>query len=250
MTAAIAHLPEVDTVPGADGLQPIVVGGPGGPASVKRRELWRWFVRQRTPRLMAGFVALNVANRARHGRLGWPDAAAGVGVVVAQPFTELVLHTRLLHRAPTTWRGHTIDPVASRDHRAHHRDPKDLHYVFVPMPTLLAGFGAFAAGVALARHGRAPLASGGVAGAAMLGAYEWCHFLMHTGYQPKGRWFRSRWRTHRLHHYRNEHYWFGVLTHLGDQVNRTYPAKSAVPLSPTARSLHAAHQRLIGPKGT
>jgi sterol desaturase/sphingolipid hydroxylase (fatty acid hydroxylase superfamily) len=45
------------------------------------------------------------------------------------------------------------------------------------------------------------------------------------------------WRAHRLHHFRNEHYWFGVTMHLGDRVLRTYPAKDAVPPSATARTL-------------
>jgi hypothetical protein len=219
----------------------VVVGGHGGPASNDLGDLARWFVRRKTPQLMAGYLAANVANRAVRGRLRADDLVVAAAVVAAQPFTELVIHTRLLHRKPTQLAGRTIDPVAARDHRAHHNDPKDLRWVFVPMPTLLGGFGLFVAGAAAARGERARLlATGGVVGAALLGAYEWTHFLMHTGYQPRGRWYRSRWRTHRLHHYRNEHYWFGVTTHLGDQVARTYPGKSDVPLSPTAKALHTA----------
>jgi sterol desaturase/sphingolipid hydroxylase (fatty acid hydroxylase superfamily) len=49
--------------------------------------------------------------------------------------------------------------------------------------------------------------------------------------------YRGIWRAHRLHHYRNEQYWFGVTMHLADHVLRTYPEKDAVPASATARTL-------------
>ena len=71
----------------------------------------------------------------------------------------------------------------------------------------------------------------------ILGLYEWCHFLIHTPYRPRGRYFRSIWRGHRLHHYKNERYWFGVTVNLADHVFRTFPAKDDVPTSPTARTL-------------
>jgi hypothetical protein len=54
---------------------------------------------------------------------------------------------------------------------------------------------------------------------------------------PRSPLYRGIWRAHRLHHFRNERYWFGVTTHLGDRVLCTYPAKDAVPLSTTARTL-------------
>lgn len=225
---------------GAGQVDRLVVGGPGGPRSNALADLARWFAGRPTPRLIAGFGALAVANRAKRGPLRWSDAAVAAGVVAAQPFTELVIHTRLLHRRPTRFLGHTIDPVAARDHRAHHADPKDLRLVFVPLPTLLGGFALAAAGAALPGPDKRLVATGGVASAALLLIYEWTHYLMHTGYQPKGRWYRSRWRTHRLHHYRNERYWFGVTTHLADQLFGRLPDRSEVPLSTTAQSLETS----------
>ena len=80
----------------------------------------------------------------------------------------------------------------------------------------------------------------GFAAAAILSlGYEWTHYLIHTDYAPKTRFYRSLWRGHRLHHYRNENYWFGVTNHFGDRVLGTNPAKDAVPVSPTARTLAA-----------
>ena len=72
----------------------------------------------------------------------------------------------------------------------------------------------------------------------LVGAYEWTHFLIHTAYRPRSRYYRSIWRNHRLHHYKNEHYWHGITNTLSDRVLRTLPDQADVPRSPTARTLH------------
>jgi hypothetical protein len=63
------------------------------------------------------------------------------------------------------------------------------------------------------------------------------HFLIHTDYKPRTAAYRRLYTGHRLHHYRNENYWFGVSRRLGDTVLRTDPAKDDVPLSPTCLAL-------------
>ncbi|HMC69660.1 MAG TPA: fatty acid hydroxylase family protein, partial [Mycobacteriales bacterium] len=70
--------------------------------------------------------------------------------------------------------------------------------------------------------------------------YEWTHFLIHSTYVPRSRYYRYIWRAHRLHHYKNEKYWFGVTVHLADHVLRTFPQRDAVETSPTARTLAAS----------
>jgi sterol desaturase/sphingolipid hydroxylase (fatty acid hydroxylase superfamily) len=48
------------------------------------------------------------------------------------------------------------------------------------------------------------------------------------------------WNNHRLHHYKNEHYWFTVTTAgTADRLFGTYPDPTSVPKSKTARNLHA-----------
>ena len=70
--------------------------------------------------------------------------------------------------------------------------------------------------------------------------YEWTHYLVHSDYRPRSRWFRSVWRNHRLHHYKNEHYWFTVTTAgTADRLFGTYPDPAGVETSPTVRSLHS-----------
>ena len=79
--------------------------------------------------------------------------------------------------------------------------------------------------------------TGLVTGYAMLLTYEWTHFLIHSSYQPRSWYYRYIHRAHRLHHYKNEKYWFGVTNPIADYALRTHPAKDAVATSPTARTL-------------
>jgi hypothetical protein len=67
--------------------------------------------------------------------------------------------------------------------------------------------------------------------------YEWVHFLVHTRYRPQSEYFRRLWRSHRLHHCKNEHYWFGVTMLGGDYLLGTAPDPSDVPISETCRTL-------------
>ena len=69
--------------------------------------------------------------------------------------------------------------------------------------------------------------------------YEWVHFLTHTRVRPRSAFYRRLWRNHRQHHFKNEHYWFGVTMLGGDRLLRTAPEVSAVPSSPTCRNLEA-----------
>ena len=91
--------------------------------------------------------------------------------------------------------------------------------------------------------------SGVLAGFAILFSYEWCHFLIHSPYRPRGRYYRTIWRNHRLHHFKNENYWFGVTSNLGDVVLGTNPERSVVSKSPTARSLGRDELGSVGPAG-
>jgi sterol desaturase/sphingolipid hydroxylase (fatty acid hydroxylase superfamily) len=70
--------------------------------------------------------------------------------------------------------------------------------------------------------------------------YEWCHYLIHSDYKPRTRWYREVWRNHRLHHYKNEHYWFTVTSSgTADRLFGTYPDPAGVPSSKTVKKLHA-----------
>lgn len=196
----------------------------------------RTFAGWRSPQLIAALLILTLAGRIVVGNWSWWDLVVPAAIVVAQPFTEWLIHVFLLHFKPRRVGGLRIDPLVARKHRAHHADPKDAGLVFIPMPALLALVLGLAAVLLLAM----PLSRGlsALLGAyAVLFAYEWTHYLIHSSYRPRHRPYRSIWRAHRNHHFRNEHYWFGVTTNLADHVLGTFPDRSAVEVSPTARTL-------------
>jgi hypothetical protein len=202
-------------------------------------EARRTFFENTTPRILAPVTAAALAARLVLGRFGWTDLVIPAVILGLEPFTEWNIHVFLLHFRPRTVAGRRIDPLVARKHRAHHRDPKDLPLVFVPLPVLIISVAVAAVVYPLAfqslRHGLTAIATS----YAMLFTYEWIHYLIHTSYRPKSRWYRYVWRAHRLHHYKNERYWFGVTVHVADHVLRTFPAKEAVETSPTARNLDA-----------
>lgn len=194
----------------------------------------RLFATKPTARVLALYVLVTAIARVALGRWTWTDLIVGAGILAFEPFTEWLVHVHLLHSP----RNISI----ARKHRAHHADPRDLDILFVPMPVIaLAPLIGIGLPLLLTATLRVALTTG-LTGFAMLLTYEWTHFLIHTPYQPKTALYRKLWRAHRWHHFRNEHYWFGVTVHLADRVLRTYPDKDAVELSPTARSLHTAQQ--------
>ena len=196
------------------------------------RELFR----HTGPRLIAATVAATTVARFAVGGWGWTDLVVAVVILGFEPFTEWLIHVHVLHARPRRILGFTYDSRLARDHRAHHADPKDRHLVLVPLPTLVVGIPLAAALVVLFVRPIGPGLTGLMVGSGMLMAYEWTHHLIHSAHRPRSRYYRSIWRAHRLHHHRNERYWFGVTVNLADHVLGTFPAKDEVPLSPTART--------------
>jgi hypothetical protein len=212
------------------------------------RDCGRTFVRHISPRIIALALGAALIARLAVGRWGWQDALVPAYLLASEPLTEWLIHVYILHSPGITIAGRRFEPVAAREHRAHHVAPTELRFVFIPTYALLAFLPTIALLVfiyTLIAHALAggSLAgewlSGLIAGYAILAAYEWCHFLIHTPYVPRHFYYKLIWRNHRLHHYKNEHFWFGVTTHLGDVALRTNPAQASIPRSPTARALHA-----------
>ena len=163
------------------------------------------------------------------------------------PFGEWAIHVFVLHAKPFRVAGRKIDTMAARAHRAHHQEPNDLDTVLlywwqaaflmlVAVP-LTIGLGALLVTLAAGPVPLGPMVSAAIAGYCMVFVYEWAHFLIHTAYRPRTRYFRSIWRAHRLHHFKNEHYWHGITSTVSDRVLGTFPDHSEVPRSATARAL-------------
>jgi hypothetical protein len=189
-----------------------------------------------SPRIIVVVLAAALAGRIAIGGWSWWDLLGPAVVLAAQPFTEWLIHVFVLHFRPRTLGRVRIDPLVARKHRAHHADPRELSLVFIPLPAL----GGLVAGVAAICLAGLPIERGLttlVMALVVLFSYEWTHYLIHSNYRPRHALYRYVWRAHRNHHFRNERYWFGVTVHLADHLLGTFPERSAVPVSPTARTL-------------
>lgn len=211
--------------------------GPGRDSPATLGEALSEFARHPSPRILMGIVVAAAVLRAALG--GWSpwDLAVAAVLVALWPVQEWLIHVFILHWRPRRIAGRTLDFTTPRMHRAHHRDPWQLELVFVPTHVLAyapLGVGALLWWLAPA----APQAATALLVYFTLALhYEWVHFLVHTRYRPRTRRYRRLWRNHRLHHFKNEHYWYGVTMLGGDRLLGTRADPAAVPTSPTCRTL-------------
>jgi hypothetical protein len=216
------------------------------PSVLTLGDCWRSFMRRRTPPLLSAAILAAIVLRIALGHYGWRDMVVALGVIGLTPLAEWAIHVYLLHAKPIRLAGRRYDLLAAREHRAHHQAPAELDgvliptyavLIFVPLIAVTVWALSFPIHVLFGGDRLAHAATGLLVSYMILGAYEWCHFLIHTPYRPHGRYYRSIWRGHRLHHYKNEHYWFGVTSTLGDHLLRTAPDQAEVSKSNTARTL-------------
>ena len=197
----------------------------------------RFFWSHRNARLISGAFLIALATRVALG--GWTrwDLVV-VGVLIAmEPFVEWLIHVFILHFKPRKIFGREVDPLVARKHRAHHSDPRKVEWIFVPMPVLTRAVPVILLIYILVLPTFRLGVTASATGLGILLTYEWTHYLIHSRYKPRSRLYRYIWRAHRLHHYKNEKYWFGVTVHAADHVLGTFPKKDAVETSPTCKTL-------------
>jgi len=194
------------------------------------------FGRHTSPRVLMVLATALVVLRVHHGHFSPWDLAVGLGLVLSWPAVEWLIHVFILHFRPLPLGARTWDPKVSRAHRAHHEDPWRADLIFVPLHTyvftlpLIAGLWLLSLPL--------PLALTGLAATAVLALhYEWVHHLVHTRYVPKTAPYKAMWKHHRLHHMKNEQYWFGVTTRVADRLLATDGRREDVPTSATCRTL-------------
>jgi Fatty acid hydroxylase superfamily len=167
----------------------------------------------------------------------WSDAAVIAALAVLRPFAEWTVHKLVLHGQPRRWRGLRFDPLAARAHRAHHAAPRDPRHVLTPPLVIVELIVAVWLGTAWLPE---PLNATAAAAALTFAlTTEWTHALIHSQYQPRSAWLRRLTRRHRLHHHRNEHYWFGVSSTSADRILGTAP-------DPAPTAVSSASRRVVG----
>lgn len=214
-----------------------------------KRDAALLFAGRGSPRVIVTALAVSIVLRLSLGQMTFADVVVIVVTFAMIGVVEWFVHRSLLHAAERSWTSRWLG--LGRRHRTHHLDPLDVEYL------LLRGVDAVLAVVALVaataiwvsiltaalRVGGlpsptlAPVVTASAAALVALCHYEWTHLLVHTRYRPRSRFYGRRARNHRLHHFRNEAYWFGVTTNVGDRLLGTLPADRDVAMSGTARKL-------------
>jgi len=200
-----------------------------------RREFWK----HPSPWIIAATLLAALAARVAVGDWQITDAIVPVVMIAGFPFLEWVIHVFILHWRPRRVGGVTVDPLLARKHREHHVDPRDVPLIFIPWQSLLWVVATEIA-ITLLAFPRPGMGLTFLAFLAVLGiGYEWSHYLIHSDYKPKTSVYRAIWRHHRLHHFKNEHFWFTVTSAgTADRVLRTSPAPATVATSATVKNLH------------
>ena len=190
-----------------------------------------------SPRVLGVACAIAWSVRLALGDWSVWNAVIVLGIAAFWPLQEWLIHVFILHYRPVTVLGRTLDFPVPRSHRRHHGDPWNIDIMFIPSHVFLYAIPLQVA-LLIGLAPTLPLAFTGLAAFyAFTLHYEWVHYLVHTRYRPKSWLYDRLWRNHRLHHCKNENYWFGVTMLSGDRLLGTAPAVEDVATSKTCRTL-------------
>ncbi|WP_347551331.1 sterol desaturase family protein [Pseudalkalibacillus hwajinpoensis] len=155
--------------------------------------------------------------------------------VVTYMFSEYLTHRFLFHIK--TPKSPFLLKLIKRLHYDHHKMPNDLKLLFLPIwysfPSLL-----ILCLLSYVITGSLVFTLSFSTGLlAMFFVYEWKHYVAHRPLKPKTRFGKWLNKTHTLHHYKNENYWYGVSTPFVDVLCGTFKNEKDVEMSQTAKDL-------------
>jgi sterol desaturase/sphingolipid hydroxylase (fatty acid hydroxylase superfamily) len=167
--------------------------------------------------------------------VSWFTLLAFAVSLVLFTFGEYMTHRFIFHMKPP--KSAFLLKLIKRIHYDHHVYPNDLKLLFLPLwysiPNMLIISSVF---YLITRS--LPLTVAFAVGLmCTLMVYEWKHYIAHRPIKPKtkfGKWLK---KTHILHHFKNENYWYGVSNPVFDIVFGTSKDEKDVPTSETAKNL-------------
>jgi 4-hydroxysphinganine ceramide fatty acyl 2-hydroxylase len=176
---------------------------------------------------------LSVSTVSLIGTLTFPlhtmDWLALAGGVVVWYFTEYIVHRFILHGILAK-----VMPKAYDGHARHHSHPEELKYLLTPNHYNIPGYVFFAViAYLVTRHFDTTSAFLLTLSLSQI-YYEWSHFVSHRPIVPLSPWGKWMKKFHLLHHFKNEHYWFGVTNATLDVLVGSDPEPSKVPSYSTA----------------
>jgi len=159
-------------------------------------------------------------------------ALAGAAIFFGSEYTT---HRFLFHAQPSKqpW----LLKLQHRLHYDHHIDPPQLDLLFLPwwfvVPTVAIYWGIYAA----ITHSYALAFSLAFGSLCALFYYEWVHYVAHVPFNPVTPFGRYMKKYHLWHHFKNEHFWYGVTNPSMDYAVASYRDVEAVERSTTVREI-------------
>jgi len=192
------------------------------------RGAFEFFFRQPGPRLLVlasfSFLILRIAK----GAWDLADLLVGIAVPISGHLQERLLHEYFLHMKVRRFLNAVLWKRLSANHRQHHRDPWRIQTMFIATRAYLFIIPSAAGALFIITGDLCCTFTGSFAYFVTLLCYEWVHFLIHTSYVPRSDWYRRRWWNHRLHHFKDSRYWFGITSPLWDSVFRSRPDPACI----------------------
>ncbi|OEH92769.1 sterol desaturase family protein [Bacillus solimangrovi] len=155
--------------------------------------------------------------------------------IVTFMFSEYITHRFLFHlKAP---KNQFFLNLLKRLHYDHHAYPNDLKLLFLPLWYSIPNLGILALIFYFITNSVLGTVAFCVGLMFMFLVYEWKHYIAHRPIKPVtklGVWVK---KTHLLHHYKNENYWYGVSNPYVDILFGTLKDEKTVETSQTASDL-------------
>jgi sterol desaturase/sphingolipid hydroxylase (fatty acid hydroxylase superfamily) len=155
--------------------------------------------------------------------------------IITYMFSEYLTHRFLFHiKAP---KNEFLLNLIKRLHYDHHTMPNDLKLLFLPIWYSAPNLTALVLLFYLISGSIVSTLAFSVGVLFMFFVYEWKHYVAHRPIKPKTRFGKWVKRTHILHHYKNENYWYGVSTPFVDAIFGTLKDEKEVETSQTVKAL-------------
>ncbi|PTX64533.1 fatty acid hydroxylase family protein [Melghirimyces profundicolus] len=162
----------------------------------------------------------------------WLAILAGM---VGYACSEYLIHRFFFHLKPpkNPW----LLKLLKRLHYDHHVDPQNRKLLFLPIWYSFPLIALTSAGVYALTGNLLWTVAFAVGVMGYLLHYEWMHFIAHRPVKPFTPWGRYMKKVHLWHHFKNEHYWFGVTQPFLDMGLGTYRRERETERSETVRDL-------------
>lgn len=182
--------------------------------------------------LVAAIVCFAIVFALGSIHISWLGVPIGAAIFLSSEYST---HRFLFHAKPSSipW----VLKLQHRLHYDHHIDPPKLELLFLPLwfviPTTLLYFVVY---MAITRNLAMTMSL--VFGSILaLTFYEWVHYVAHVPFVPVTPFGKYMKKYHLWHHFKNEHFWFGVTSPVMDYAGNSYRSVDDVERSTTVREI-------------